>query len=244
MRIYLLSIAFCFCLCTPSLASAQTQESSGMDQSFRDFMNATGNFNTPFMSYPIQPEVEGIPTLYPTWRNGQIFSKGMGTKFDKMTYNISQDDIFLRKNDKVFVVAKTRVDSFHLWSNDSLRVFHHIRALAPGTDKILGYVEVLERVGSDVLMLKHTKKFLKGDTERQAYATPSPSVYADVYEYYLWSDNQRVKLLGTNIKYWAAAFPEIADQLKAYCKKEKLNLKASADAARLFRYATMQSNKQ
>ena len=178
----------------------------------------------------------GTPYLSEEWLPGQVFLKSQNRIIIKeMNYNCFENEVaYLDPSTKaVMLINKYNIDLFYLISGPDTLVFVPVQL---EENKAPVFAQLLHR-GESSLYKRYEKEFIRANYEGAYSADRKYDEFADKSSLYLSTEEDPgLNKVKKSKKQFLASFPGAEDELSAFIKTEKLDLKLEEDIIRLLRY--------
>jgi hypothetical protein len=179
---------------------------------------------------------KGTPYVFEQWTPGEVFLKDKKRIIiQEMNYNCYDNEVaYLDPSSKaVMLINKFTVDLFYLKSGEDTLVFVPVQL---EEDKGPVFTQLLYK-GESTLYKLYGKEFVRANYEGGYSADRKYDEFADKSSLYMsTSDDPALIKLKKSKKQILTAFPDAEDEMSAYIKAEKLDLKNEADLIRLLLY--------
>lgn len=197
-------------------------------------LSGTGNVKTFDNRYE---GTKGTPYVFEEWFPGEVFLKNnKRIIIEQMNYNCYDNEVaYLEPNSKaVMLINKYMVELFFLKPGADTLLFVPVQLEA---DKQPVFVQVLYNDGSSLYKL-YGKEFVRANYEGAYSADRRYDEFADKSSLYLSMQDDPAKYhkVKKSKKQIISAFPGAEDQISAFIKAEKLDLKSEKDLIKLLRY--------
>jgi len=197
-------------------------------------LSGTGNVKTFDNRYE---GTKGTPYVFEEWFPGEVFLKNnKRIIIEQMNYNCYDNEVaYLEPKSKaVMLINKYMVDLFFLKSGADSILFIPIQL---EDDKQAVFVQVLYNDGSSLYKL-YGKEFVRANYEGAYSADRRYDEFADKSSLYFsrHDDPAQYHKVKKSKKQILSAFPGAEDQISAYIKEEKLDLKSEADLIKLLKF--------
>ena len=164
---------------------------------------------------------------YSDWSKGSIKLKAADkSSFAELRYNELTDELLLKFQENIYVLTADKVENFTLEINGG-RIF-----IGLDSANTIGFFELAYK-GNAQLLVKHTTRLIKRDTNDQAYGS---GVAYDKYvkddEMYLVKQNELIPFEGKK-KQMELIFGERIEEVNDFMKTKKLSLKKREDVVML-----------
>ena len=180
---------------------------------------------------------KGTPYVFEEWFPGEVYLKNnKRIIIEKMNYNCYDNEVAYLdpKSKAVMLINRYTIELFFLKSAADSMLFVPIQL---EDDKQPVFVRVLYNDGSSLYKL-YGKEFVRANYEG-AYSADRPyDEFADKSSLYLsrQDDPEQYYKVKKSKKQILSAFPGAEDELSAYIKAEKLDLKSEEDLVKLLKY--------
>jgi hypothetical protein len=179
---------------------------------------------------------KGTPYAFEEWLPGQIFLKSKNRIIIKeMNYNCFENEVaYLDPSSKaVMLINKYNIDLFYLISGADTLVFVPVQM---EENKSPVFAQLLYRGESSLYKLQE-KEFIRANYEGAYSADRKYDEFADKSSLYLFTQEESgLNKVKKSKKQFLALFPGAEDELSAFIKTEKLDLKLEEDIINLLRY--------
>jgi hypothetical protein len=195
--------------------------------------SGTGNVQTFDNRYE---GTKGTPYVSETWYPGEIFLKSKNRFVVKeMNYNCYDNELaFLDPATKAIrLINKFTVDFFYFLNGSDTLLFAPIE---PENDGEFLFAQVLYKGGSMVYK-RYQKEFVRANYEGGYSADRKYDEFADKSSLYFSKHNDQLFYkVKKSKKQILEAFPDAENEISAYLKAEKLDLKREEDVVKLLKY--------
>jgi hypothetical protein len=196
-------------------------------------LSGTGNVRTFDNRYE---GTKGTPYVFEQWFPGEVFMKNKKRIIiEEMNYNCYDNEVaYLDPSSKtVMLINRYTVDLFYLKSGVDTLVFVPIQL---EEDKTPVFAQVMYK-GESSLYKRYGKEFVRANYEGAYSADRTYDEFADKSSLYLSLHNDpALKKLKKSKKQILGLFPEAEDELSAFIKAEKLDMKNEEDLVKLLKY--------
>ncbi len=195
--------------------------------------SGTGNVRTFDNRYE---GTKGTPYVNETWFPGEIYLKSKNRVVIKeMNYNCYDNELaFLDPADRtVRLINRYTVDFFYFLNGIDTLLFVPIE---PENDGEFLFAQVLYSGGSMVYK-RYQKEFVKANYEGGYSADRKYDEFADKSSlYFLKHDDKLIYKVKKSKKQILEAFPDAENEISAFIKAEKLDMKNEEDLVKLLKY--------
>jgi len=180
--------------------------------------------------------VKGTPYVFESWLPGEIYLKSRKKIVIKeLNYNCFDNELaFLDQATKtVRLINRFTVEFLYFLNGSDTLLFAPIE---PENDGEFLFAQVLYNGGSKVYK-RYQKEFVRANYEGGYSADRKYDEYADKSSLYFSRHNDpHIYRVRKSKKQNLEAFPEADDEIAAFIKAEKLNLKSEEDVVKLLKY--------
>lgn len=195
--------------------------------------SGTGNVQTFDNRYE---GTKGTPYVYETWFPGEIYLKSKNrVDIKEMNYNCYDNELaFLDPATRtVRLINRYTVDFFYFLNASDTLLFVPIE---PENDGEFLFAQVLYNGGSMVYK-RYQKEFVKANYEGGYSADRKYDEFADKSSlYFLKHDDKLIYKVKKSKKQMLEAFPDAENEISAYIKAEKPDMKNEDDVVKLLKY--------
>lgn len=179
---------------------------------------------------------KGTPYVNEVWYSGEIYMKSKNrAAVEEMNYNCYDNEVaYLDPATKsVRLINRYNVDFFYFLNATDTMLFVPIE---PENDGEFLFAQVLYKGGSMVYK-RYEKEFVKANYEGGYSADRKYDEFADKSSlYFRKHDDQLYYKAKKSKKQILEAFPDAENEISAYMKAEKLDMKNEADLVKLLKY--------
>lgn len=179
---------------------------------------------------------KGTPYVFDEWLPGEIFMKSKKRVIIKdMNYNCFENEVaYLDPSSKsVMLINKYNIDLFYLISGADTLVFVPVQM---DENKAPVFAQLLYR-GESSLYKRYEKEFIRANYEGAYSADRKYDEFADKSSlYFTTQEDSGLNKVKKSKKQFLALFPGAEDELSAFIKTEKLDLKLEEDIISLLKY--------
>jgi len=180
---------------------------------------------------PAAEKVVGTPYLNDNFVIGVVYSHAVKYTGVSMRYNIYDDNIEFKQNNKLFIldpqqkINRVELDG-RIYVIDSYEYKGKIR---------LGFFGLLDS-GRVVLLSRNVVTYKEQQAPKALESGPTPAKYTRAPDTYFYRIGDGVLMKVDNIKKMIDGFPDKQTELTEFVKKEKISARKEADLLKLVKY--------
>ncbi len=184
-------------------------------------------------------DILGSPFLFDTWLMGEVVSEN-GQKFPnvKMKYDAFNDQLLMEHATELpLVVEKKQVGRFSFFSPEDNLTYHFLKAKLGGPNSLPMYLQVIHE--GRFMVVKRYRKMINENNplENGGYgAVKRNDEFVKTERYYIQTGESGFQELNLQKKKFIEQFSAKSTEIKAFLKKEKINLKEHADLVKTIKY--------
>ena len=176
---------------------------------------------------------EGSPMILDEYTKGNIYySNKSKTSAILINYDCYNNRVFYSDGTNEYVLPSKEIDFLEFTLNDQSLVFKHI--FLEDLKQSL-FVQVLYN-NQSILYKRHYRQFLKADYDRAYGSDRRYDEYKNLYKYYISLDGVNSISFKPRKKDLLNIMNEHRNDIEAYLKAEKNNLKSDTDLVKLVKY--------
>ena len=176
---------------------------------------------------------KGSPMILDDFTRGNIYYSNKSKTSGKLiNYDCYNNQVLYSDGTNTYVLPPKEIDFLEFLVDDESFVFKHV--FVEELKKSL-FLQVLYNHKS-ILYKRHYREFLKADYTRAYSADRRYDEYVNQYDYYLSLDGGDVVSLKPKKKSLLAIMNLHSEEIEAFLKTEKINLKSDKDLVKVVKY--------
>ncbi|MEP0985522.1 hypothetical protein [Ekhidna sp.] len=184
-------------------------------------------------SYNENSSVLGEKYLFEDWREGNVITaEGLTLRGISIKYDLLEAYLILRVNDTHALLDAKGIEEFEIINGQNTLSF---RSVEFGGKK--HFVQDLFNGKTIALLKKHSVRLERKDPGNQAYGSGvAYDEYVSKKEYFVMKDKAQIIPIKPSKRVLVKLFKDQEEKIKAYIKKNSLDLKEDNDLGELFEY--------